>query len=105
MTEEWIETLKDRVSGFLRRNHDAEVVDFIAFGSVASGEFRPGESDLDVIVVVDELDEPGDAFFMSEDVKHHVSVEDTPAVGVDAVVTPRDDVPEAKELFDDTKPI
>ena len=104
MAQEWVETLTKRTRAFLESNYDVEVIEFIAFGSVASGEFCPGESDLDLIVVV-EMDEAESAFFMSESTKQHVSVEGTPAVGVDTVVTPIEDLARAKAMFEHTKPV
>lgn len=104
MDDEWIGTLTERTRSFLESHYDVEVTGFIAFGSVASGEFRPGESDLDLIVVV-RMDDDESPFFMSESAKQHVSVEGTPAVGVDAVVTPEDDVARAKAMFEHTESI
>ena len=104
MAQEWVKTLTERTRAFLESNYNVEVIEFIVFGSVASGEFRPGESDLDLIVVV-EIEQNESAFFMSESAKHHVSVEGTPAVGVDTVVTPIDDVARAKAMFEHTKPV
>mgnify|MGYP002761428223 CR=1 FL=1 len=102
--DEWVETLKERTTQFLESNYEVEVIEYIAFGSVASGEFVPDESDLDVIVVVDILGNES-PLFMSESAKTHVKADDTPAVGVDVVVTPEDEVAKAKAMFEHTRSI
>lgn len=103
MEQEWVETLVDRLRAFLESNYDVEVLDFIMFGSVVTGDIRPGESDLDVVAVV-EGDESESPLMMAESAKEQVSVEGTPVVGVDAVVTPEAGVDRVEEMFEHTEP-
>lgn len=105
MSEDWIQTVKERVSLFIEVHYGASVERWLVFGSYGTDSFEPGESDLDLIVVLEEVPEDTTCFFISEDVKNHVGCEDLPVVGIDCVTVAQEEQNLVFDHFDNVRPL